>query len=222
MRAAKEPSAVSGKTHILWDHDGVLVHTEPWYFAATQEAILPLGVRYSQRDCLADNRVGRSAWERARALGVGDAAIAAQKAERDRQYQRYLATEPIEIPGVDAVLAELASSYAMAIVTTAKKSDFALIHAERKILGYMDFVLANGDYARSKPAPDPYLAALDRFGVNPGQAVVVEDSARGLGSAVAAGIDCVIVDNEFMRGQDTSAARWHINSLAELPALLGA
>ena len=56
----------------------------------------------------------------------------------------------------------------------------------------MRFVLANGDYVSSKPAPDPYLEASRRFGAEPGDAIVVGDSERGLRSAVAAGIDCVI------------------------------
>ncbi len=108
----------------------------------------------------------------------------------------------------------------MAIVTTAKRDDFELIHRDRSIVNHFDFVLTNGDYARSKPAPDPYLTALERFGARPDQALVVEDSERGLRAAAAAGIDCVIVANEFVRGQDFSAALARIDTLAELPALL--
>ena len=84
----------------------------------------------------------------------------------------------------------------------------------------MSFVLTNGDYPLSKPAPDPYLAALARFDAQADQAIVVEDSERGLRSAVAAGIDCVVVANEFVRGQDFSASTWQIDSLEELPGLL--
>jgi beta-phosphoglucomutase-like phosphatase (HAD superfamily) len=84
----------------------------------------------------------------------------------------------------------------------------------------MDFVLANGDYARAKPAPDPYLAALARFDALAAEAVVVEDSERGLRSARAAGIDCVVVENAFVDGQDFTGATARIGSLAELPALL--
>ncbi|MGD8418536.1 MAG: HAD-IA family hydrolase, partial [Pseudomonadales bacterium] len=126
----------------------------------------------------------------------------------------------IEIDGVTDVLETLAVRYAMAIVTTAKRTDFDLIHRERRIVRHMRFVLASGDYARAKPAPDPYLAALERFGAAPEEAVVVEDSERGLRAAVAAGIDCVVVDNAFVRGQDFSAATYRIGSLGELPALL--
>ncbi len=108
----------------------------------------------------------------------------------------------------------------MAIVTTAKKADFELIHRTRNIVPHMDFVLMSGDYARSKPAPDPYLAALDRFAINREAAVVIEDSERGLRSAIAAGIDCIVVYNKFTATQNFSGATHYVDSLAELPGLI--
>ena len=208
------------KSYILWDHDGVLVDTEPWYFEATRRHIRRLGVDLQLEDYLADMALGRAAWERARALGATDAEIRAGRDARNIDYQRHLREEDIEIPGVLDVLEKLAREFAMAIVTTAKRDDFELIHRDRNIVQHMDFVLASGDYPRAKPAPDPYLAALARFNAEPHQAVVVEDSERGLRAAVAAGIDCVVVESEFVRGQDFSTATYRIETLAELPDLL--
>ena len=208
------------KSYILWDHDGVLVDTEPWYYEATRQSISDLGVVLEQNDYLADMAVGRSAWERAIAIGATEDSVKQHKDRRNDLYQQFLRDEDIEIAGVVQVLEELAARYAMAIVTTAKKTDFDLIHRDRQMVAHMKFVLASGDYQRSKPAPDPYLAALRRFAAQPEQAIVVEDSERGLRAAVAAGIDCVVVDNAFTRAQDLSAATHHIASLQELPGLL--
>jgi HAD superfamily hydrolase (TIGR01509 family) len=210
----------SSKRYILWDHDGVLVDTEPLYYEATREALASLGVDLSLEGYLADMGEGVSAWERAIRDGLDRNLVQAQRDRRDRIYQELLVERDIEIPGVEEVLATLSGDYSMAIVTTAKRADFELIHADRGIVHYMDFVLTSGDYERSKPAPDPYLAALERFGASAREAVVVEDSARGLRSAIAAGIDCVVVDNEFVRSQDFTAARTRIRSLDELPELL--
>ena len=208
------------KSYILWDHDGVLVDTEHWYYEATRQAIEPLGVILERSRYLADMALGRSAWEQARALGATEAAVREHRQARDVLYQHYLRTEDIGIDGVTDVLAALAADYRMAIVTTAKRADFDLIHRDRDIVQYMRFVLASGDYPRAKPAPDPYLAALARFEASPDDAIVVEDSERGLAAAVAAGIDCVVVDNAFVRGQDFSAATHRIGDLRELPGLL--
>ncbi|MFT7654135.1 MAG: beta-phosphoglucomutase-like phosphatase (HAD superfamily), partial [Candidatus Azotimanducaceae bacterium] len=62
--------------------------------------------------------------------------------------------------------------------------------------------------------------ALEYFGIDRRQALVVEDSARGLRSAVAAGIDCAVVYHPFTAPQDFSQATYRINSLAELEQLI--
>ena len=210
----------TSKRYILWDHDGVLVDTEPLYYEATRDALARLDLDLPLEVYLADMGEGLSAWDRAVEEGIAEEVAVERREWRDRRYQELLVEREIEIPGVELVLATLAQQYSMAIVTTAKRSDFELIHRGRSIVGHMDFVLTNGDYERSKPAPDPYLTALERFGASADEAVVVEDSARGLRSAIAAGIDCVVVDNEFVRSQDFSGATARIRSLDELPGLL--
>lgn len=210
------------KRYILWDHDGVLVDTEPLYYEATRDALGALGLDLPLEDYLADMGDGLSSWERAIREGISEDVVVSGRQRRDRRYQDLLVERDIEIPGVEDVLATLAQQYSMAIVTTAKRDDFELIHRDRNIVGYMDFVLTNGDYERSKPAPDPYLTALERFGAVGEEAVVIEDSARGLRSAIAAGIDCVVVDNDFVSSQDFSGARARIGSLVELADLLPA
>lgn len=208
------------KSYILWDHDGVLVDTEHWYYEATRRAIEPLGVTLDKTRYLKDMASGRSAWEQAIALGATDDEVRQHRDARNALYQQFLRTEDIGIEGVSEVLSTLARDYRMAIVTTARRTDFELIHRDRDVVRHMQFVLASGDYPRAKPAPDPYLAALERFGARPEEAIVVEDSERGLAAAVAAGIDCVVVDNAFVRGQDFTAATHRIGHLRQLPGLL--
>lgn len=216
--------------YVLWDHDGVLVDTEPLYHRSTVGVLGELGVDVDLSTYLRFMAAGAPLWRLALERGVTDAQVAEGKERRNVEYQRLIRSEGVDIPGVEPVLATLAQRYGMAIVTTAKRTDFELIHGtgaagvppvvRQNIVGHMQFVLANGDYARSKPEPDPYLTALERMGGVPEEAIVVEDSERGLASAVAAGIDCVVVDHPFTRGQDLSAATHRIESLAALPALL--
>jgi beta-phosphoglucomutase-like phosphatase (HAD superfamily) len=52
------------------------------------------------------------------------------------------------------------------------------------------------------------------------ETLVVEDSSRGLNSAVAAGIDCAVVDNDFTRGHDVSAASYRIAALIDLKDII--
>jgi HAD superfamily hydrolase (TIGR01509 family) len=208
------------KNYVLLDHDGVLVDTERWYYEAGARALADIGVALDRNQYLQDMNRGVGTWGRARAAGVDEAVIDRLRTARDGYYQEFLRTEPIEIDGVVQVLAELSAHVRMAIVTTAKRADFELIHEHREIRQFMDFVLVREDYQHAKPHPEPYLTGLARFRAGKDESLVVEDSVRGLRSAVAAGIDCVVVDSDFTRGDDFSAASHRISSLAELVTLV--
>ncbi|WP_152365362.1 HAD family hydrolase [Microlunatus speluncae] len=208
------------KKYVLFDHDGVLVDTEFWYFTAGERALADVGFTLDREQYLRDMPQGLATWAQARAAGVDEQTISRQRPVRDAYYQEYLRTEAIEIDGVVDTLAELSRHVRMAIVTTSKRVDFDLIHESRQIRPFMEFVLAREDYEHAKPHPEPYLAGLERFGAGAAETLVVEDSARGLSSAVAAGIDCVIVHNEFTKAQDFSRAGHRIESLSELKEII--
>jgi HAD superfamily hydrolase (TIGR01509 family) len=204
------------KKYVLFDHDGVLVDTEFWYYRAGQRALADVGVTLDKEQYLRDMSQGLGTWAQARAAGIDEETISRQREVRDVYYREYLRTEAIEIDGVIDTLAELSKYVRMAIVTTAKRVDFEIIHEKRQIRQFMDFVLVREDYELAKPHPEPYLTGLKRFGAPREETLVVEDSSRGLNSAVAAGIDCVVVDSDFTKAQDFSQATYRINALSEL------
>lgn len=208
------------KKYILFDHDGVLVDTEHWYYKAGERALAEIGLRLDRDQYLLDMGQGAGIWVQAKAAGVDDRTIDRLREVRNAYYQEHLRTQAIEIDGVVETLAELSHYVRMAIVTTSKREDFALIHEGRHITEYMDFVLVRDDYTRAKPDPEPYLAALKRFQALKEEVLVVEDSSRGLRSAVAAGIDCVIVHNDFTKSHDFSQARYRIRTLTELKDII--
>ena len=208
------------KKYVLFDHDGVLVDTEPWYFRAGERALAEIGFTLVRDQYLRDMGQGLGTWYQPRAAGLDEGTIGTLRAVRDEYYQEYLRTESIEIDGVVQVLAELSPHVRMAIVTTARRADFELVHRDRHITQYMDFVVVREDYARAKPHPEPYLMGLERLGATRAETLVVEDSSRGLASAVAAGIECAVVHNEFTATQDFSAASYRIDALRELRAIV--
>ncbi|MCB0913594.1 MAG: HAD-IA family hydrolase [Propionibacteriaceae bacterium] len=208
------------KSYLLLDHDGVLVDTEPWYHRAGERAFADLGLALDRDQYLGDMAQGLGTWVQARAAGVDEPTIDRMRAARDRYYQEYLRTEDIEIEGVVEALAELSRHARMGIVSTSKGVDFDLIHAHRQIRQFMEFVLVREDYQRAKPHPEPYLTGLARFGAGREEALVVEDSARGLASAVAAGIDCAVVHSDFTATSDFSGARYRIRALGELVGII--
>ncbi|MGX9417556.1 HAD family hydrolase [Vibrio sp. WJH972] len=206
-------------THLLFDHDGVLVETEQWYFEATSQALAKLGITMTFDDYKQHLVDGTSNWAEAVKLGISPSEIQAVRAWRDQRYQFYLQHEDIDISGVSDVLQDLSQHFKMAVVTTSKRIDFELIHRERSLLNTMSFVLCREDYHKAKPHAEPYQTGLARFGVTPANTLVIEDSKRGLAAAEAAGIKTIKVHNEFVAHQH-AFSDYSIPSLQALPDLL--
>ena len=79
-----------------------------------------------------------------------------------------------------------------------------------------DAVVSADDVVNHKPAPDLYLLACERLGVQPSEALALEDTASGIASAKAAGLTCIAVP-QFAE-TDVAAADRVIDSLEELLA----
>jgi HAD superfamily hydrolase (TIGR01509 family) len=205
----------------LWDNDGVLVDTEHLFFRATSEIFGGSGIEVT-RELYVDYamRHGRSLFELMAARGVGEEEIRRIRSRRDDRYTQLL-REGVEVmPGVRETLASLQGQLPMAIVTASGREHFELIHAGLGLLRHFEFVLADGDYARHKPEPDPYLAAARRLGLDPSDCIAVEDSERGLRAAVAAGMRCLVVPSGFSAGGDFSAADRVLDSASDIPNVL--
>lgn len=208
------------KKYILFDNDGVLVDTENWYFEASKKKLAELGYDLSFEKYMKIMIAGENVWGEPRADGYSEEEIAKFIAKRDEYYKEYIRTKDIYIDGVEEVLKDLRKDFKMAIVTTSKREPFELIHKDENLLKYMDFVLVREDYKISKPNPEPYLKAIEKFGCSKEEAIIIEDSQRGLQAAVNAGIDCICVANEFTKSHDFSQAQYRIDSLDELKKFL--
>lgn len=205
---------------LLWDHDGVLVDTERLFFSATRECLATLGIQLSEDDYLRMMALGRSCFELARQEGIAEYVLRDTKVQRDLRYQELLSCERIELEGVMEALAELKSRYRMAIVSSSKRAHLDLVHRLTGLHGFFEFVISIEDSSRAKPAPEPYLLALERFHAQPEEAVAIEDSSRGLSSARAAGLDCVVLRNRFTATQDFTSAWRILDSVKDLPRVL--
>ena len=193
--------------------------TEKIYFQSTRELLLKAGViltedlfrRISLRD-------GRSAFELAREKGVSQEEIDRLQEERNQRYTELLNGGVRVLEGVEEALAELAGRVTLAIVTSSRRVHFDAIHARTNLVPRFDFVLAREDYVLTKPHPEPYLTAMKKSGFAPDECLVVEDSPRGLMSAQAAGIRCLVVPNDLTRGCAFDGASRILSSSREVPA----
>ena len=144
------------------------------------------------------------------------------RARRNDLYAAMLEREPLVCPGVEETLAALQGRVRMAIVTSSRRDHFDIIHSRTGLLRYFDFVLTDGDYSASKPDPAPYLAAIARAGVDPASCLVVEDSERGLASALAAGLRCAIVPSRLTRGSQFEGASRVLDDVGDVVRMIEA
>ena len=204
---------------IFWDNDGVLVDTEELYFQATKEVLSQAGIDFT-RDLFIQIslRQGRSAFQVAAQRGVDPGTITMLRSARNRRYSELLRNGVPVLNGVVETLHQLQGKVLMGVVTSSRREHFEIIHATTGLLPYFDFVLTRENYTKTKPDPEPYLTAIKRNGLNREDCIIVEDSERGLESAKAAGIRCIVVPHALTKDSNFSGAWRVLDSVREVAA----
>ncbi len=109
-------------------------------------------------------------------------------------------------PGVLELLDVLDELRLPRAIATSSRHDTVQHHlAACTLHGRFHAVVAQGDYAASKPAPDPYLIAAERLGVDPRSCLALEDSYAGVRSASSAAMTTIMVPDLL---QPTDEIRW--------------
>ena len=205
---------------LLFDFDGTLVDTESIDLRTWHEVFEAHGVSVpAERFAL---RIGTLAGPDE--LDELDALLDAPcdrgtvVATRRRRELELLEHEPLR-PGVDRLLDDArALSLSLAIVSSSTRSWVEGNLRRLSLLeGWAALICADGDTTRCKPSPALYLEALETLGVEPGEAVAVEDSPNGIAAARAAGIFCVAFPNDVTRGLDLTEADLLVESLEDVP-----
>ena len=189
MRLPRQPAAV------VFDMDGLLFDTETLYGEAILTAAAEVGCTMSRDVFL--QLIGRSREVNHRFLLEhygADYPLEALIAAWGRHF-RVLAAAGLPLKPGAAELLDLLDDLRLprAIATS---STHATVRGHLVSHGLTDRfhgVVAHGDYASGKPAPDPFLKAAERLGVVPALCLALEDSHNGVRSASAAGMMTVMV-----------------------------
>ena len=195
---------------VFWDNDGILVDTEKLYYQATRELLLEAGVDLTEPLFRQISlREGRSVFALAERMGASADEIERLRMERNRRYTELLRHGVRIMDGVGETLRALRGKLIQAVVTSSHRSHFETMHENTGLLPFFDFILTGDDYALSKPDPEPYRMAVERSVCRREECVVVEDTERGLQSALAAGLRCIVVPNELTRDCSFAGA-WRV------------
>lgn len=209
---------------VVWDVDGTLIDSEPLHY----ESLLAVCSRYNCSVSEETNRalLGLSlgaVWDVLTAAGASFATSREGWMSEVIDYYVENVSGSMARPGARQTVDMLAANgVAQAAVSTAERR---IVLANLDAVGVheaMRFAIAREDVARTKPAPDPYLAAAKRLALPPSQCVAVEDTPIGVAAARAAGMFVVAFPNATTNELDFSSADLRVEHLAEVPwQLLG-
>jgi HAD superfamily hydrolase (TIGR01509 family) len=187
-------TAVTGPAAVLWDMDGTLVDTEPYWIEAEYALVAEHGGSWSD--------------EHAHAL-IGNPLLVSAEYIRhhggvqlppEAIVQRLLGDVSARVrermpwqPGARELLAQLVEAGVPNALVTMSWTQLASAVLEALPAGWFDVVVTGDEVTHGKPHPEPYLLAADRLGVDTTDCVAIEDSLPGLASAEAAGARTIAV-----------------------------
>jgi HAD superfamily hydrolase (TIGR01509 family) len=189
MELPRRPAAV------IFDLDGLLFDTESLY----QEAIMAAAADVGQEmtPAIFHSMIGRP-WLLTRAFLVehygSSFPVDDFRAAWNRHFEVIVETRLAVKPGTHELLDALdALGLPRGIATSSSHKTVQHHLGAHGLGGRFHQIVASGDYAAGKPAPDPYLLAAKRLGVAPTLCLALEDSHNDVRSAAAAGMMTIMV-----------------------------
>ena len=204
---------------LFWDCDGTIVNSGPYYFAATGQILTECGIQVPQNFFEVQYMQNhRSAFDYARSRGMDEQTIQILKKKRNVLYEDMLQGDIPLMDGAMETLTSLSKSYRMAMVSNSRRKHLDQILDRCLLRPLFEFTLASEDFAKEKPAPDPYITALQRSGLAPGECIAIEDSVFGIQSATRAGLFCIAIHKTM--DESKTPAHKVIRTIRELSVFL--
>ena len=209
---------------IIFDKDGTLHDTEKVFGQAWRLAAEELGVpdiETTLHDCTG---MALPAIAEYWAKKYPDIPFSEYLPRRSCHFDRILEDGVPVKPGAYELLDYLtAHGYRIGIATSTERVDTMSHLARTDMLKYFDEnAIITGDMVKNgKPAPDIYLMAAARLGVDPAACIGVEDSNNGVRAIHAAGMRPIMIPDVVEPAEDAKALAWHRAScLLELIPIL--
>jgi HAD superfamily hydrolase (TIGR01509 family) len=204
---------------VVFDLDGVIVDSEQVWDDVREEYVRETGGRYTAtatRDMMGMSSVEWSAYM-ADELGVPGSPQEINAEIVRRMLVRY-GDDPPLIEGAVEAVHMAASRWPLAIASSSNPELIEVVLRAAGLRELFPVTVSSQEVARGKPAPDVYLEAAKRLGVEPARCVAVEDSHNGIRSAKAAGMRVVAVPNPHFPPDEDALARADavVGTVAEL------
>jgi len=181
---------------VVFDLDGVLLQSEEVWDAVRERYVREAGGRYDEEVQRA--MMGMSAPEWSRYLHeeaeVRQDPEDINRAVVERMLEAYGRELPL-LPGAVEAVRRTAESFPLGLASSSNREIFEAVLDLAGIADCFGATVSSEEVARGKPAPDVYLEAARRLGVEPECCTAVEDSHAGIRSAKSAGMRVVAIPN---------------------------
>ena len=192
---------------VVFDLDGVLIDSEQVWDDVRETLARERGGRWhpgAQRDMM-----GMSSQEWSRymheTVGLPESPDEINAEVVRRMLERY-AEGPPWLPGALDAVRRMAQRFPLGLASSSNRELIDAVLEAGGIAGLFRATVSSEEVGRGKPAPDVYLEAARRLGVEPGRAAAVEDSESGIRSAKAAGMFVVAIPNPHFPPPDSVLA----------------
>jgi HAD superfamily hydrolase (TIGR01509 family) len=181
---------------VVFDLDGVIVDSEHVWDEARQQLAEERGGRWhaeASRDMMG---MSSPEWSRYMHDVIGLAETPEEiNAEVVRRLEAAYREDLPLLPGAAEAVEALAAAWPLGLASSSNRELIDLVLGASGLGRFFAATVSSEEVPRGKPAPDVYLEAARRLGVEPARAVAVEDSENGIRSARAAGMRVLAIPN---------------------------
>jgi HAD superfamily hydrolase (TIGR01509 family) len=217
IRTAPTSPTTAELKAVLWDMDGTLVDTEPYWIAAEIELVTSHGGHWDEQ--LATAMVG-NALETTAEIFQGMGVKLSVREIVDQLSASVVAGVRRKLPwrpGARELLAELHGRGVRCALVTMSERPLAQEIVDALAEPYFEFLVTGDQVAHGKPHPEPYLTAIERLretdpALTAAHCVALEDSIPGVASAMAAKVPTIGIPHVVPLPEDSGRTTW--NTLA--------
>lgn len=205
---------------VIFDMDGVLVNSEPFYVKVEQQMFKKVGAKVTAEEHInyqgtATDWMWKIVKRKHGLLQTVEELVEMTNAVVTPYFRNLEKIEPM--PGVKEFIEKLSNdAFLLALASSSYPEVIKIILEKTGLEEYFQVMVDSQQAGASKPEPDIFLLAAKKLGVPPEKCLVIEDSKNGIEAAIRAGMDCIAFAGPGSEHQDQTAANWVVKAFKDV------